>query len=152
VPARQTQATRAASAAGIAFALHEYSHDSDAPSFALEAASALGLDPRRVFKTLIVERDSRLTVCLIPADATLDLRSLGKHVAQAAPERAQAATGYVVGGISPLGQRRRLPTLIDESALDHPTVFISARRRGLEMELAPGDLVALTGAEVRGLT
>lgn len=152
MPARETPATRAAQAARIDFRLHEYTHDPNAASFALEAASALSLDPARVFKTLVVQRGDGLVVCLVASDATLDLRSLGKHVALAPPERAQAATGYVVGGISPLGQRRRLPTLVDASALQHATVFVSAGRRGLEMELAPGDLVALTGAEVRGLT
>jgi Cys-tRNA(Pro)/Cys-tRNA(Cys) deacylase len=152
VPARQTPATRAASAAGIAYTLHEYTHDPGVPSFALEAAEALSLDPGRVFKTLVVTLGERLTVCLVPSAATLDLRSLGKHAALAPPDRAQAATGYVVGGISPLGQRRRLPTLVDESALAHATIFVSAGRRGLEMELAPGDLIALTGAEVRRLT
>lgn len=152
MPARETPATRAAKAARIDFRLHEYTHDPGAPSFALEAAQALALDPARVLKTLVVTRDARLIVCLVPSQATLDLRGLGKHAALAPPERAQAATGYVVGGISPLGQRRRLPILIDDSALAHSTVFVSAGRRGLEMELAPGDLVALTGAEVRGLT
>lgn len=152
MPARETPATRAAKAARIDFRLHEYTHDPDAPSFALEAAAALSLDPARVLKTLVVVRDERLVVCLVPSDATLNLRGLGKRVALAPPERAQAATGYVVGGISPLGQRRALPTLIDDSALAHPTVFVSAGRRGLEMELAPRDLVALVGAEVRDLT
>jgi Cys-tRNA(Pro)/Cys-tRNA(Cys) deacylase len=152
VPARQTPATRAASAAGVAFRLHEYSHDSGAPSFALEAAETLNLEPARVFKTLVVTHDKHLKVCLVPSDATLNLRGLGKHAALAPPDRAQAATGYVVGGISPLGQRRRLATLVDASALEHATIFISAGRRGLEMELAPDDLVALIGAEVRSLT
>jgi Cys-tRNA(Pro)/Cys-tRNA(Cys) deacylase len=110
VPARQTPATRAASAAGVAFRLHEYSHDSGAPSFALEAAEALNLEPARVFKTLVVTHDEHLKVCLVPSDATLNLRGLGKHAALAPPDRAQAATGYVVGGITPLvsgvGSRR----------------------------------------------
>jgi Cys-tRNA(Pro)/Cys-tRNA(Cys) deacylase len=152
VPARQTPATRAASAAGIPFRLHEYTHEPGAPSFALEAAEALNLDPARVFKTLVVTHEDRLSVCLVPSDATLNLRSLGKHAALAPPNRAQAATGYVVGGISPLGQRRRLPTLVDDSALEHETIFISAGRRGLEMELAPDNLVALIDAAVRPLT
>lgn len=152
MPARQTPATRAASAAGTAFALHEYTHDPRAPAFALEAAHALGLVARRVLKTLVVQQSGRLQVCLVPSDASLNLRGLGKGAALAAPERAQSATGYVVGGISPLGQRRRLPMLLDASALGHATVFVSAGRRGLEMEIAPGDLVALTGAQVRSLT
>ena len=132
--------------------MHEYTHDPRAPAFALEAASALSLDPRRVLKTLVVARAEQLEVYLVPSDQTLDLRGLGKHAALAAPDRAQAATGYVVGGISPLGQRRRLATTIDAGALAHDTVFVSAGRRGLELELAPGDLVALTMADVRALT
>ncbi len=131
--------------------MHEYEHDHAAESYALEAASALGLDPARVFKTLVVTLRDGLAVCLIPSEATLDLRALGKHAAMAPVDRAERVTGYVAGGISPLGQRRRLPTLIDESALRFETVFVSAGRRGLEMELAPGDLVGLTRAEVRKL-
>lgn len=131
--------------------MHEYEHDPAAESYALEAASALGLDPARVFKTLVVALRDGLAVCLIPSEATLDLRALGKQAAMAPVDRAERVTGYVAGGISPLGQRRSLPTLIDESALGFETVFVSAGRRGLEMELAPGDLIALTRAEVRKL-
>jgi Cys-tRNA(Pro)/Cys-tRNA(Cys) deacylase len=131
--------------------LHEYEHDPAAESYALEAASALGLDPARVFKTLVVVLREGLAVCLIPSEATLDLRALGKQAAMAPVDRAERVTGYVAGGISPLGQRRALPTLIDDSALGFETIFVSAGRRGLEMELAPGDLVTLTRAEVRKL-
>ncbi|MEV4419642.1 Cys-tRNA(Pro) deacylase [Patulibacter sp. NPDC049589] len=146
---RETPATRAAKAAGVPFTLHEYPHDPAADSYALEATEALGLDPERVLKTLVIDRDERLVVCVVPAADTLDLRALGKRTAMADPARAERATGYVTGGISPLGQRRPLPTLVDESATHHDTVFVSAGRRGLEIELAPADLVALTGAEVR---
>ncbi|WP_026909437.1 aminoacyl-tRNA deacylase [Patulibacter minatonensis] len=146
---RETPATRAARSAGVAFQLHEYPHDPAADSYALEATEALGLDPARVFKTLVVDRDGALAVCVVPADATLDLRSLGKRTTMADPARAERATGYVTGGISPLGQRRALPTLVDDSATGSGTIFVSAGRRGLEIELAPEDLVALTGAEVR---
>jgi Cys-tRNA(Pro)/Cys-tRNA(Cys) deacylase len=148
---RETPATRAARAAGIAFSVHEYAHDPGAPSFADEAADALGLDPATVFKTLVVERSGELAVCIVPADARLDLKAVGKGAQMADPKRAERVTGYVVGGISPLGQRRRLRTLLDESALAHDTIHVSAGRRGLEIELAPDDLVALTAAEVRGL-
>jgi len=148
---RETPATRAARAAGVRFALHEYEHDPAAASYALEAAEALGLDPARVFKTLVVTVGDALQVCVIPSARTLDLRALGKRAAMAPTERAERVTGYVAGGISPLGQRRALPTLVDASALVHETVFFSGGRRGLELELAPGDLVALTGAEVRPL-
>lgn len=148
---RETPGTRAAKAAGVAFELHEYTHDPSADSYALEAAEALGIDAARVLKTLVVQRDDGLAVCVVPAGDTLDLRSLGKRVTMADPTKAERTTGYVAGGISPLGQRRALPTLVDESALEHDTVYVSAGRRGLEIELAPADLVALTKAEVRRL-
>ncbi len=146
---RATPATRLAKQAGIAFTVHEYEHDPAAPSFALEAVEALGVPADRVFKTLVVLRDEKPTVCVIPAGATLDLHTLGKRTAMAPTDRAEKVTGYVAGGISPLGQRRPFPTLVDDSALAHDTVFVSAGRRGLEIELDPADLVALTSAEVR---
>ncbi|MCZ4491758.1 MAG: Cys-tRNA(Pro)/Cys-tRNA(Cys) deacylase [Baekduia sp.] len=148
---RETPATRAAKAAGIAYTLHEYAHDPRAASFAGEAAEVLGLDPRRVLKTLVVAVGDQLTVCVVPSTDQLDLKAAGKRAAMADTARAEKVTGYVAGGISPLGQRRRLPTLVDATALAHDTVYVSAGRRGLEIELAPGDLVALTGADVRDL-
>lgn len=148
----QTRATRAAAAAGIPFRVHEYTHDPSAGAYGLEAAAAMGVEPGRVFKTLVVSDGDGLVVCLVPVAETLRLRALGKHAAMAPPERAERATGYVTGGISPLGQRRPLPTFIDETAMEHDTVFVSAGRRGLELELAPGDLAALTRATVRPLT
>jgi Cys-tRNA(Pro)/Cys-tRNA(Cys) deacylase len=148
---RETPATRAASAAGIDFTLHEYVHDPAADSYALEAATALGLEPARVFKTLVVTVGEELTVCIVPAGDTLDLRALGKRARMAPTDRAERVTGYVAGGISPLGQRRALPTLLDDSALAFETIHVSAGRRGLEIELAPADLVALTRARVRKL-
>jgi Cys-tRNA(Pro)/Cys-tRNA(Cys) deacylase len=150
---RETPATRAAKAAGIEHRVHEYVHDPGADSYALEAAEALGIEPARVFKTLVVLVGSAdaLHVCVIPSDATLDLRALGKRAQMAPTDRAERVTGYVAGGISPLGQRRALPTLVDDGALAHETVFCSGGRRGLELELAPQDLVALTRAEVRRL-
>jgi Cys-tRNA(Pro)/Cys-tRNA(Cys) deacylase len=147
----ETQATRAARAAGIEFRLHEYDHDPRADAFGLEAAEALGLDSARVLKTLVVDVDGRLTVCLVPAAAQLDTRSLGKRVALAPTKRAESVTGYVAGGISPLGQRRALPTLIDASAQAHATIYVSAGRRGLEIELSPQDLQKVTGATFRPL-
>jgi Cys-tRNA(Pro)/Cys-tRNA(Cys) deacylase len=149
---RETPATRAARAAGVDFTLHEYTHDPRAEAFGLEAAEALGLDPARVFKTLVIDISGQLTVCLIPAQAQLDTRSLGKRVGLAPTKRAESVTGYVAGGISPLGQRRALPTLIDSSAADHTTIYVSAGRRGLEIEVAPEDLQRLTGAELRSLS
>ncbi len=135
--------------------LRAYEHDPRARerglSYGLEAAQALGLDPAQVFKTLLADVDGALTVAVVPVDRTLDLKALagavgGKRAAMADPAAAERATGYVVGGISPLGQRRRLATVVDVSALDFATVLVSAGRRGLDVELAPGDLVRLTGA------
>jgi Cys-tRNA(Pro)/Cys-tRNA(Cys) deacylase len=148
---RETPATRTARKAGVDFRLHEYTHDPGADSYALEAAEALGLDPARVFKTLVVDRDGTLTVCIVPAGDTLDLRSLGKRAAMAPTDRAEKVTGYVAGGISPLGQRRLLPTLVDATAAAFETVFVSAGRRGLEIELAPADLLALTRGELKAI-
>jgi len=148
---RDTPATTAARKAGIEHTVHEYAHDPGASSYGMEAAEALGLDPERVFKTLVADLDGTLTVCIVPVTDELDLRSLGKRARMADTAKAERTTGYVAGGISPLGQRRALPTLVDESALEHTTVFVSAGRRGLEIELAPADLVALTSADVRAL-
>jgi len=149
--AKETPAIRALRSAGVAFSVHEYAHDPRAESYALEAAAALALDPAVVFKTLVVDLDGRLAVCLIPSRDQLDTRALGKRAALADAQRAERVTGYVTGGISPVGQRRRLPTLIDASALAHPEIYVSAGRRGLEIALAPADLIALTGAETRSL-
>jgi Cys-tRNA(Pro)/Cys-tRNA(Cys) deacylase len=153
MPGRDTPATRALRAAGVPFELHEYIHDPAADSYALEAAEALGLDPARVYKTLVVAVDGadRLAVAIVPSGDTLDLRTIGKRAQMAPTARAERVTGYVAGGISPLGQRRALPTHLDDSAPQHATMFVSAGRRGLELELAPADLVALTRAEVRRL-
>ena len=148
---RDTPATTAARKAGVEHRVHEYAHDPSAASYGMEAAEALGLDPACVFKTLVADLDGTLTVCIVPVAHELDLRSLGKRARLADTAKAERTTGYVAGGISPLGQRRALPTLVDDSALGHPTVFVSAGRRGLEIELAPDDLVALTRATVRPL-
>ncbi|GAA3640126.1 Cys-tRNA(Pro) deacylase [Streptomyces chitinivorans] len=133
------------------FTLHSYEHDPAAPSYGEEAAEALGLDPGQVFKTLVADVDGALTVAVVPVSGSLDLKALaaaagGKRAAMADPAAAERATGYVRGGISPLGQRRALPTVVDASAEGHATVCVSAGRRGLEIELAPADLVKLTGA------
>jgi Cys-tRNA(Pro)/Cys-tRNA(Cys) deacylase len=115
------------------------------------AVAALGADPRQVFKTLVARVDGRLTVAVVPVSGSLDLKALaaavgGRKAAMADPVDAERATGYVVGGISPLGQRKVLPTVVDASALDFPTVMVSAGRRGLQVELPPADLVRLTRA------
>ncbi len=148
---RETPATKVARAARIAFEVHEYAHDPRAESYGREAANALKLDPARVFKTLVVDLDGTLATCVVPVESALDLRALGKRAAMADTGRAEKVTGYVAGGISPLGQRRRLPTFLDDSALEQETIYVSAGRRGLEIELSPQDLVALTSAELRPL-
>ena len=148
---RDTPATTAARRAGVEDTVHEYEHDPKAASYGMEAAEALGLDPGRVFKTLVADLDGTLTVCVVPVTGELDLRSLGKRARMADTAKAERTTGYVAGGISPLGQRRALPTVVDQSALEHDTIFVSAGRRGLEIELSPQDLVALTQADVRAL-
>jgi Cys-tRNA(Pro)/Cys-tRNA(Cys) deacylase len=147
-----TPAVEAAKRAGIEFRLHEYEGvevgDGD---YAVAVAAALGLPPGRLFKTLVASVDGVLSVFLVPAERQLDLRAAGKRAVLADKAAAERATGYVVGGISPLGQRKRLPTTVDESALAWETVLVSAGRRGLQIELAPGDLVALTGATVAAI-
>ena len=143
-----TPAIVAATRAGVAFIVHEYRHDTRAESYGLEAVEKLGLEAARVFKTLVADVDGALTVAVVPVEAKLDLRALGKRARMAEAAAAERATGYVAGGISPLGQRRTLPTVVDASALDHGTIHVSAGRRGLELELAPTDLVELTGARV----
>jgi Cys-tRNA(Pro)/Cys-tRNA(Cys) deacylase len=144
----KTPAIAAAEAAGVRFTLHEYAHDPKVGSYGLEAAELLGLDPARVFKTLVVDRDGTLAIAVVPVAAQLDLSALGKRSSLADGVKAERATGYVLGGISPLGQRRQLRTTLDASALEHETIHVSAGRRGLEIELDPHDLVRLTGAEV----
>ena len=144
----RTPAIAAAARAGLVFTVHEYDHDPRAESFGLEAVQKLGLDPARVFKTLVADVDGALIVAVVPVGGQLDLRALGKRARMAEPKAAERATGYVTGGISPLGQRRALPTVVDESALAFETIHVSAGRRGLELELAPRDLVGLTGARV----
>ncbi|MDV5144967.1 Cys-tRNA(Pro) deacylase [Streptomyces sp. SBC-4] len=148
-----TPATVALTAAGTPFTLHAYEHDPASASYGEEAAEALGVSPDRVFKTLVADVDGELTVAVVPVAGQLDLKALasavgGKRAAMADPAAAERTTGYVRGGISPLGQRKRLRTVLDASASDHATICISAGRRGLEVELSPADLAALTSAVV----
>jgi Cys-tRNA(Pro)/Cys-tRNA(Cys) deacylase len=148
-----TPAIKAAQAAGVEFRVHEYRHDPGNRNYGREAAEALGLDPRRVFKTLLVALNGdarRLAVAIVPVDGQLDLKAMAaasgsKKVEMADPAVAERVTGYLIGGISPLGQKRQLPTVLDETALAFATVFVSAGRRGLEVELAPADLLRLSG-------
>ncbi|GAA2287873.1 Cys-tRNA(Pro) deacylase [Streptomyces kunmingensis] len=146
-----TPATVALTAAGTAFTVHAYDHDPSHPSYGEEAAEAMGVSPDRVFKTLVADVDGQLTVAVVPVAGQLDLKALaaavgGKRAAMADPALAERTTGYVRGGISPLGQRKKLRTVVDSSAGQHATICVSAGRRGLEVELAPGDLAALTDA------
>jgi Cys-tRNA(Pro)/Cys-tRNA(Cys) deacylase len=147
-----TPAVVAAKRAGIPCRVLEYEHDPGAESFGLEAAAAMGVDPRQVFKTLVASLASgELVVAVVPVVSRLNLKALAtatgaKKAAMAEPEAAERATGYVVGGISPLGQRRRLATVIDESALTYEQIYVSAGRRGLEIALRPDDLMTLTSA------
>jgi Cys-tRNA(Pro)/Cys-tRNA(Cys) deacylase len=144
-----TPAVEAAKRAGIEYRLHEYEGVEVADrDYALAVAAALGRPAGQLFKTLVASVDGTLAVFVVPADRQLDLRAAGKRTALAERARAERATGYVVGGISPLGQRKRLPTAVDESALEWETILVSAGRRGLQIELAPQDLVRLTEARV----
>ena len=145
-----TPATVALTRAGIAFTAHAYEHDPRAAAYGLEAAEKLGLDPERVFKTLLANVDGGLVVGIVPVAMQLDLKALaqalgGKRAEMADPAGAERKTGYVVGGISPIGQKTALPTLLDESAILAETIFVSGGRRGLDLELAPDDLIAVTG-------
>lgn len=151
-----TPATIALRAAGIPFAEHAYVHDPANTNFGLEAATALGLDPGRVFKTLMADVDGALVVGIVPVTGRLDLKALaaavgGKRAAMADPALAQRRTGYVVGGISPIGQRTAHPTVLDETAQLWDTVYVSGGRRGLDLELAPADLVRATSAMVAAI-
>jgi len=153
-----TPGINVASKARVAHQIHEYEHDPNERSYGAEAADKLGVSPDRVFKTLVVAIDGKaLAVAVIPVDTTLSMKQIaracgGKKAAMAPPDQVQRSTGYVLGGVSPLGQKRALKTFIDGSAQDHNTVFVSAGRRGLEIELAPADLAALVRGQFVALT
>lgn len=146
-----TPATVALTRAGVPFTLHPYEHDPRAASYGTEAAEALGVPAERVFKTLMAEVGGSLVVAIVPVSGQLDLKALARAVgggkaAMADPAAAERATGYVVGGISPFGQKRAHPTVLDDSALTHPTVLVSGGRRGLDLEISPADLVRVLEA------
>jgi Cys-tRNA(Pro)/Cys-tRNA(Cys) deacylase len=148
-----TPATAALTRAGVPFTLHEYEHDPRAASYGLEAAEALGLDPACVFKTLMTVADGKLAVGIVPVSQQLDLKALARALgaskaAMAEVAVAERATGYVAGGISPIGQKRAHPTVLDETALAHEVVYVSGGRRGLDLGVAPAELVRVTGATV----
>nr|WP_308201549.1 Cys-tRNA(Pro) deacylase [Sphaerisporangium perillae] len=149
--AQGTPATMALTKAGAAFTLHPYDHDPNAQAYGEEAADALGVPHERIFKTLVAEVEAGLAVAVVPVSGKLDLKALaaalgGKRAAMADAAKVERVTGYVVGGISPLGQRKALPTVVDSTALDFETIFFSAGRRGLQIETAPSELVRLTRA------
>lgn len=142
--------------AGVAYEARAYEHDPAAPSYGLEAAQALGVEPGRVFKTLLVDTDQGLGVGIVPVDTSLDLKAVAaalgvKKATMAEARVAERTTGYVVGGISPVGQKKPLPTVLDESATGHPTVLISGGKRGLDLELSPADLLRVTGGSTAAI-
>jgi Cys-tRNA(Pro)/Cys-tRNA(Cys) deacylase len=146
-----TPATAVLAAAGVSFNLHPYRHDPSTAAYGMEAVEVLGIDPARVFKTLMVEVDGKLAVGVVPVSGSLDLKAIAaalgsKKAAMADPAAAERRTGYVLGGISPLGQRQPSPTVIDETALTLDTILVSGGRRGLDIELDPRELVRLTKA------
>jgi Cys-tRNA(Pro)/Cys-tRNA(Cys) deacylase len=153
VAGKGTPATALLTKQRVPHQVHEYAHDPRSASFGAEASELLGLPAERVFKTLVAEVDGVLTVGVVPVAGQLDLKALaaaagGKKARMAEVAAAERATGYVAGGISPLGHRKRLPVVVDASAIGFETVYCSGGRRGLEIELAPADLVRLAGASV----
>lgn len=149
-----TPAIRMAEMAGVCFSVHEYNHEAEAQSYGLEAAEKLGVDASRVFKTLVVSLEpGGLAVAIVPVTHSLNLKQLAraakvKKAVMADPAEVQRSTGYVLGGVSPLGQKKALPTFLDASAAGLDTLYVSAGRRGLEIELAPDVLVDLTRAQL----
>jgi Cys-tRNA(Pro)/Cys-tRNA(Cys) deacylase len=152
-----TPATAALTALGISFIEHEYAHDPSVIAFGEEAASVLGVDPDRVFKTLLADADGSLVVGIVPVSGKLDLKALAaavgaKKASMADPAVASRRTGYVIGGISPIGQKTRLHAVLDETAELFDTVFVSGGRRGFDIELAPADLVRAVAADVAAIS
>ena len=148
-----TPAIQSLDAAGVAYGLHEYDRGEDLTDFGREAAEALGLPYDQVFKTLVVGLDDFVAVAVVPVDSRVSLKRVSaafgkKKLQMCDPTRAERVTGYVVGGISPIGQKRLLPTVLDESAKMHPEIYVSGGRRGLDVSLAPGDLIRLLSAVV----
>nr|WP_208381641.1 Cys-tRNA(Pro) deacylase [Paenarthrobacter ilicis] len=151
-----TPATAALTAAGVPFTAHPYQHDPANTNFGMEASQLLGIDPARVFKTLMVDIDGHLAVAIVPVSGNLDLKAaasaLGsKKATMADPKAAERRTGYVLGGISPLGQRQHSPTVLDESAMSFDTILVSGGRRGLDIEVAPADLLRLTQGQTAAI-
>lgn len=151
-----TPAIELARRQGVAHTVHSYDHAPDCSSYGTEAVEALGLDERRVFKTLVVDLGGKLAVAVLPVPHMLNMKLAAKaggakKAVMAEKGVVERSTGYVLGGVSPLGQKKRLPTYIDASARDYPTIFVSAGRRGLEIEVAAEDLCRLTGGSFANL-
>ena len=148
-----TPAVIALETAGVPFTLHEYERGESLHDFGVEAAEKLGLDPDQVFKTLLVTADGDQAVAIVPVSGKLSLKAVGKalgakRVEMCDPALAERITGYVRGGISPFGQKKRLPTVLDELATVFDTIYVSGGKRGLDVGVAPDDLVRLLGAVV----
>jgi Cys-tRNA(Pro)/Cys-tRNA(Cys) deacylase len=151
--AKTTPATLALQKAGVAFALHAYAYDPDAPRIGLHAAESLGVEPGRVLKTLMAEVDGKPVCAVLASDREVAMKRRaaaagGRSAQMMKPGDAERITGYHVGGVSPFGQKRRVATVVDAAALGHGRVFVNAGQRGLQAELAPADLVAALGAQV----
>jgi Cys-tRNA(Pro)/Cys-tRNA(Cys) deacylase len=156
VASASTPATRLLTSRRVAFTSHRYEADPGGRGYGAAAAAALGVAPERLFKTLVARVDGRLAVGVVPVSASLDLKAFaaavgGKRAALAEPAAAERATGYVTGGISPVAQRTSLPIVVDGSAPQWPTIYVSGGRRGLQIELSPADLLAVTGARVAAI-
>jgi Cys-tRNA(Pro)/Cys-tRNA(Cys) deacylase len=154
---KTTRATAALASLGIKFVLHTYSYDSGAERIGLQAAEALGIEPRRMLKTLMAEVDGKPVCAVVPSDCEVSMKKLasafgGKAAHMMRPADAERLTGYHVGGISPFGQKKRVPVAIDEAALRQASVFLNGGQRGLQVELDPHDAVKAAGAIVRALT
>lgn len=151
--AAKTPALVALAKAGVAHTVHDFGHDGTERNYGKAAAAALGADEAQVFKTLLLVADGRPAVGIVPVAGQLSLKGIAaalgaKKAEMCDPAAAQRLTGYVVGGISPFGQRKQLPTVLDETASAFATIFVSGGRRGLDVELAPADLVRVLGATV----
>jgi len=154
---KTTRATLALAKAGIAHSVHAYAYDPGAERIGLQAAEALGVPPGRLLKTLMAQVDGKPVCVLVPSDREVSLKKLaaafgGKAAAMMRPAEAERLTGYHVGGISPLGQKRAVPTLVEADALGHPQVFVNGGQRGLQILLAPADLVAVLDARTVAVT
>jgi Cys-tRNA(Pro)/Cys-tRNA(Cys) deacylase len=153
---KSTRATQALEKLGVKFTLHSYDYDSTAERIGLQAAEALGVEPRRMLKTLMAEVDGKPVCAVVPSDCEVSMKKLasafgGKAAKMMRPPDAERLTGYHVGGISPFGQKKRTPVAIEETAFAHPSVFVNGGQRGLQIELDPNDAVAAAGAIVRAL-